>query len=177
MNGSLLPTTLNHRLSELFRLHHRELVRFAARLVGDRETGEEIAQDAYLRIVGRNALAGPIEHLKAYLFISARHVAIDVTARRRTEWSYRVDIEDLDAVLPSEDHERALEHRQRIAALAVALNELAPACRAAFVMNKLEGRSHKEIAARLGVSTSMVEKHMMRAMLHCRDVLRNLDEY
>ncbi len=38
-------------------------------------------------------------------------------------------------------------------------------------MNKLEGYSHPEIAERLGISISMVEKHMVRALLHCRSLM------
>jgi RNA polymerase sigma-70 factor (ECF subfamily) len=40
-------------------------------------------------------------------------------------------------------------------------------------MNKIEGRSHREIAEQLGVSISMVEKHIIRALIHCRDLMRD----
>jgi RNA polymerase sigma-70 factor (ECF subfamily) len=40
-------------------------------------------------------------------------------------------------------------------------------------MNKIEGRSHREIAERLEISVSMVEKHIMRALVHCRDLRRD----
>ena len=163
-----------HRwLGDLFCRYHADVVRYAARLVGDRENGEEVVQNAYLRMAGRSVSAPAIEHPKTYLFTAARNAAIDFTAKRATEWSYRVDVEDLSSVALTDDPTSALHFRQRIARLAVLLNELPPACQRAFVMNKIEGRKHSEIARALGVSTSMVEKHVMRALLHCRDLMRD----
>ena len=163
-----------HRwLGDVFRRYHTDVVRYAARLVGDRENGEEVVQNAYLRMAGRSTTAPAIEHPKTYLFTAARNDAIDFTAKRATEWSYRVDVEDLSSLALTDDATSALHHRQRIARLAVLLNELPPACQQAFVMNKIEGRKHSEIARTLGVSTSMVEKHVMRALLHCRDLMRD----
>lgn len=40
-------------LTELFRLHHVELVRLAALLVRSREAGEDIVQEVFIRIHSR----------------------------------------------------------------------------------------------------------------------------
>jgi len=165
-----------HRwLGDLFRHYHGEVVRYAARLVGDRDNGEEVVQNAYLRLAKRASDAAAIDHPKAYLFTAARNAAVDFTAKRATEWSYRVDVEDMSGLALTEDPTVCLARRQRIARLAVLLNELPSTCRAAFVMNKIEGRTHNEIARAHGISVSMVEKHVMRALLHCRDLMREAD--
>ncbi|MEN1395628.1 sigma factor-like helix-turn-helix DNA-binding protein, partial [Pseudomonas aeruginosa] len=52
--------------------------------------------------------------------------------------------------------------------LTLALNELPPLCRESFLLRKLEGLSHNEIAAHLNISRSLVEKHIVNAMRHCR---------
>lgn len=163
---------IGNLLSEMFRLHHRDLVRFATRLVGDRDDGEEIAQDAYMNIAGRGAQSGTIVHPKTYLFTAARNAAVDFTARRRVEWSYRVDIDDVGDLASEADPLATFEQKQQLARLVVALNELPAACRRAFILNKIEGRGHQEIALSLGISVSMVEKHIMRALRHARDLRR-----
>lgn len=132
-------------------------------------------QDAYLRLAKRSAHAAAIDHPKAYLFTAARNAAVDFTAKRAVEWSYRVDAEDMSELALTEDPTVSLERRQRLARLAVLLNELPSACRTAFVMNKIEGRTHNEIARANGISVSMVEKHVMRALLHCRDLMREAE--
>lgn len=158
-------------LNNLFRLHHRDAVRFAARLVGSRDNGEEIVQDAWLRLCARTNTT-PIAHPKSYLFKACRNAAIDFTLRQQRERNYRVDLDSLSEADMADDTMAFYEQRRQLAVLAVSLNELPAACRLAFVMNKYEGYSHKEIAQRLGVSVSMVEKHVLRALLHCRDLVR-----
>jgi DNA-directed RNA polymerase specialized sigma24 family protein len=79
-------------LNWLFRQHNADLVRYAARLVGSRDIGEEIAQDTYMRLAGRAASAPQIDHPKTYLYRAARNAAIDHTARQKVEWSYRADV-------------------------------------------------------------------------------------
>jgi len=162
---------INHLLSELFRLHHRELLRFTTRLVGNRDDGEEIAQDAYMKMARRDGEA-TIDFPKAYLFTAARNAAIDFTARRNREWSCRVDVEDMDEQAAQTDLHAGMEQRQQLAALVIALNELPTVCRETFILNKIEGRSHQEIARKFGISISMVEKHIIRALRHCRDLRR-----
>jgi len=158
-------------LSDIFRRYHADAVRFAARLVGGRDNGEEVVQDAWLSLAARTASA-PIEHPKTYLFTATRNAAIDFTLRRQREWSHRVDIDSLSEADLADDAIARLEQRRQLARLAVFLNELPRPCRQAFVMNKFEGYSHPEIAARLGISVSMVEKHVIRALLHCRNLMR-----
>jgi RNA polymerase sigma-70 factor (ECF subfamily) len=41
------------------------------------------------------------------------------------------------------------------------------------MLHKFTGLTHSEIAARLGISKNMVEKHVIKAMTHCR---KRLDE-
>lgn len=84
-------------------------------------------------------------------------------------------MDQADRLSSSDDFALRLEFRDKVAALSVLLNELPVACRTAFIMNKVEGLSHREIAETLGISVSMVEKHMLRALSHCRDVRRELD--
>ncbi len=163
-----------HWLSDLYRRHHRELVRFASRLVGDRDGGEEVVQNAYVKLTARDKAAGVIEKPVHYAMTATRHAAIDLTAKRQSEWLYRVDFETIDPASLAYDPGHRLEERQKILRLAVFLNELPRDCQTAFLMNKVEGRSHREIAGALGISVSMVEKHMMRALRHCRTMMRDL---
>lgn len=163
--------TFSSLLNDLFRRYHRDAVRFAARLVGDRDNGEEVVQDAWLKLSARTATA-PVEHPKTYLFTATRNAAIDFTVRQQREWSRRVDIESLTEADVADDTGMLMEQRRQLARLAVFLNELPAPCREAFILNKLEGYSHPEIARRMGISVSMVEKHVIRALLHCRNLMR-----
>ena len=165
-------------IASLFRSYHRDLVRFATRLIGDRCIGEEIAQDVYLKLVGGKVQLSSVASPRAYLFAAARNIAIDNRNRMQAEWARRVDLDDITSVgdtapSPFEIH----YHRQRLKMLAAALNELPSACRTAFFLNRVAGLRHRTIAERLGISVSMVEKHVYRAFVHCRTVLENEENF
>src|SRR3546814_16422078 len=76
-------------LGDLFRRHHQSLVGFVGRATRAAGSAEDVAQEAYLRLAGRDGAALAIEHPKTYLFATARHAAADAAARARTEWRYR----------------------------------------------------------------------------------------
>ncbi|MGC4025522.1 MAG: sigma-70 family RNA polymerase sigma factor [Mesorhizobium sp.] len=163
-------------LLDIFRRHHRDLVRYAARLLGDRDSGEEVVQNTYMRLASRGSESGTIELPKAYVFSAARNAAIDFAARQNQEWLHRVDITEIGDLAATEEPSEALHRRQQIVRMAILLNELPAACRAVFVMNRIEGRRHREIAEQMGISVSMVEKHVVRAMTHLRNLMREGEE-
>lgn len=179
VSGRWGPSMLDEsefNLRELVRLHHRHLVRFVSGMVGNAQTAEDITQDVYLKFSSRNAHATSVAYPKTYLFTAVRNAAIDHAERLRTEQRHREWREDLTEIASSAPTPEAHIHsHQRLQRMAMALNELPAACREAFVLNKLQGLDHRTIAQRLGISVSMVEKHMMRALGHCRDRLREED--
>ncbi|MEX2453900.1 MAG: sigma-70 family RNA polymerase sigma factor [Rhodospirillaceae bacterium] len=73
---------------------------------------------------------------------------------------------------PQADAEAVAAGRERLAILSHAVDELPPRCREVFLLSRLDGLSNGEIAQRLGISRNMVEKHIIKAMVHCR---RRLD--
>ncbi len=169
----MVANSLNHWLGALFRRHHKEVVRYAARLIGNRDDGEEVVQNAYLRMVRVDSRS--VDHPRSYLFKAARNAAIDFRIKVEREWSRRVELDQADSLSASDEFALRLEFRDKVATLSVLMNELPHACRTAFIMNKVEGHSHREIAEKLGISVSMVEKHILRAFSHCRDVRREID--
>ena len=59
-----------------------------------------------------------------------------------------------------------IDSRRRLSRLVDAVRELPPQCGKVFRLHKLEGRTHAEVAAELGISKSAVEKHMIAALKH-----------
>jgi RNA polymerase sigma-70 factor (ECF subfamily) len=60
------------------------------------------------------------------------------------------------------------EAKSELSFLSDAIRSLPPKCQAVFVMHRLEGVPHTEIASRLGITVSAVEKHIASAMLKLR---------
>jgi RNA polymerase sigma-70 factor (ECF subfamily) len=68
-----------------------------------------------------------------------------------------------------------MEARLQIEELKRALAELPPRRRAIFIAARVDGVSHEEIAQRLGLSRTMVQKELRRAISHCLDRLGEND--
>ena len=62
--------------------------------------------------------------------------------------------------------------RERLAILIDAVNDLPPRCREVFLLSRFDALTNGQIADRLGITRNMVEKHIIKAMVHCR---RRLD--
>ena len=62
--------------------------------------------------------------------------------------------------------------RHRLERIRDAINDLPASWRAALVMHRFEGRSYGEIAATLGVSRTVVESYVARALDRCQSSTR-----
>jgi len=98
------------------------------------------------------------------------NLTIDLIRRNRV-LGPGVPLEDLaDRLIdPMPTPDRCLEARQDYLLLKRALDEAPERHRAALLLNRIDGLSHAEIAARLGVSASMVSKYIMSVLEHCLD--------
>lgn len=156
---------------------HGELLRFLIARLGDAAAAEDVLQDLWLRV--HIADTGPVANGRAYLYRAAQNLALDlVRARHRgsvrdAQWAAAHSGPGGEPVDLAPNAEAALLAREEAAALASAIAALPEAAGRAFRLHKLEGLSHAEIAARLGISRSGVEKHIAVAMAHLRRAMRN----
>lgn len=151
--------------------YYKDLLRFLGRKLGDAHDAADVAQEAYARVLDRNA-NGAIAQPRAFLFRAALNLCTDLHRSRRAAPTLPLDA-TADAVMceaPLQDE--LLYRRQQLMRLERALHELPSACRRAFLMRQVDGMSHNEIARNLGISTDMVNKHLTRALRHCRTRMR-----
>ncbi|MGH8118619.1 MAG: RNA polymerase sigma factor [Rhodanobacteraceae bacterium] len=134
---------------------------------------QDIAQEAYLRMLRIDAVhVRDIADPRAYLFtVAANLVKEHALVHRRN--GCQVDIEDVLPRLeaPQGSAEDAAERALRRERLTRTLNKLPPRCRAVLVMQHRDGMSYEEIARHFGVSTHMVKKYVVRALMLCRNDL------
>lgn len=129
---------------------------------------EDLVQEVFLRLARRVGDA-PVEAAEGYVFAIANSVLVDSYRRAgRRLPAAPGDLDANNALSLADDHspERILLGQEELAAVQRALQELPERTRFAFVLNRYEELSYQEIARRLGVSVSAVEKHMMRALAH-----------
>jgi RNA polymerase sigma-70 factor (ECF subfamily) len=148
------------------------LRRYLSRIVGCRTEAQDIAQIAFLRlraVLDRRTLDRP----QAYLYTTARRLAIDELRRRRADPLCQHENDTLDAVVSnSPSVERVVMARQELNQLLSEIDALPPGCRAVILLSRIENLSHQQIADKLGIAYSTVEKQHARALRLLRETLR-----
>lgn len=158
-------------LQSLFNRHRVDLLRLLRSRVASPDTREDLVQEAFLHLLGV-VHADPIANPKAYLFRAVDNLAIDFLRRERVRRSRFAEVEDSERIAADmPGPEATVDDKNRVKILSRAITELPPKCRQVFVLHKFDGLSHSAIATRLGISRSMVEKHIIKAMSHCRSRL------
>lgn len=157
--------------------YHRELLNFLTGQVKDRDTAADLAQESCVRVLAVQQAGRPVFDLRALLYRTARNLLVD--QHRRTEVRRH---EPLDALAEEQQPcapahwqpDQVLASRQIVQAYVATIEALPPRCREAFVLNVFDELGHAQIAARMGISVSMVEKHLVRGMVACKLCERRL---
>ena len=152
-------------LAEIYRSHAPGLLRFFARRAERQDLGD-LVNESFLRFATAQAKCPTkVENPAAYLTRIAINLLRDRarTAARRS-FARHVSVDDVP--IAGDDPVAQLEARDQIDRVQKALSRFNPKTRAVFLACRLDGLSHKEIAARTGLSGSGVEHHMAKAIRH-----------
>jgi RNA polymerase sigma factor (sigma-70 family) len=161
------------RILRAFLLHQGSIKRVLARYVPT-EDRNDILQEAFLKAFAAE-MTTPVHDAKAFLFRVAKNLAItEMTRKSRSETDY---LEDLGVSEVLEDErsgsvEAHIDGKRKLFVLSQALAQLPEECQRVFLMRKVEGLRVKQIATRLSVSVSTVEKRLARALVLCNRQLR-----
>lgn len=156
-----------------FEHYHAGLQRFLVRRLRSAQTAQDLAQEAYLRLL-RLDRGEFVRKPQAYLYRIASNLV----------YEYRLRERNAPVTFDSEALERAAEHpavdlaegadagdqldmARQIDDL---LEPLPPLYRAILLLRKRDGLSYPEIAQTLGISVHTVKKYLARAVAQCREL-------
>jgi RNA polymerase sigma factor (sigma-70 family) len=164
-------------LLAVYLARREDLKRYFTLRLGSPDAAEDLVQDVYFKIAA--GVGAEIANPAAFLYRLGSNLMLDRlkqqrrAVRRDDGWAQTQAVRlGGEAVADAPSADDALASRQRLARMVTALDELPPGCRQAFRLHKLEGLSHAETAAAMGVSKSTIEKHISAALKH---LLKRLD--
>jgi RNA polymerase sigma-70 factor (sigma-E family) len=153
------------RLEELYRAHASDALRLAYLLTGDRSLAEDLAQDAFVKVVGRFHDLRNRDAFWWYLRRTIVNLSRSHFRRRRTERTW------LERQRPDETHlDPDVGERERLRA---ALMSLRPEQRAAIVLRYFEDLSEADTAQALGIPIGTVKSMVSRGMDRLRKELND----
>ena len=149
--------------ASLYRDTVAPLRRHLARILGNSAEAQDIAHDAYLRVypvVEKKSAEKP----EALLYTTARRLAFNSLKRRRISPFAPGELETERTASSLPGVVQQVMARQELQQLEQAIAQLPEGCRTVLLLRKIELLSHQEIADRLGIAVSTVEKQHARAL-------------
>ena len=126
---------------------------------------DDVIQETYTRLFQAESVAH-IHDAKNYAFQVAGSVVIDHLRRMKVVALSSVpDLEYLEVVSDEPSPERQVIDRDELQRLAEMIARLPGKIRDVFTLRRVHGLSQREVAARLGLSESTVEKHLAKGFL------------
>lgn len=160
--------TKDGTVSAAFLENNAFLKKFLTRFFSEQQDIEDVAQETYLRAYIAEQ-SKDIEQPKAYLFRTAKNIALTkLTKKSRQITTYIEDLDDSVVIGSETAIEDELEAEQTLGIYCEAVAALPDKCRQVYLLRKVHGFSHKEIAERMSLSISSVEKYLLKGILACR---------
>lgn len=149
----------------IFKAHAKDLHDFLYYKYGSANNPSDLVQEAFAKLWD-NCKKVTNEKARSFLFTVANHQMLNELSKKRTVLNYA---QQKPKEFTIESPQYLLEEDEYMKRLQNAIESLTEEQRVAFLLNRIEGKKHKEIAEMLGISVKAVEKRIYKAL----DKLRN----
>ncbi|HUO51678.1 MAG TPA: sigma-70 family RNA polymerase sigma factor [Gemmatimonadaceae bacterium] len=172
---------------ELVRRYERPVFSLIFRMVRDRETSEDLAQETFIKVLNHIDRYRPEFKFSSWLFKIANNLTIDHLRKRQLKTisidgsphaatAAEVEASTFDVEARGESALDELQSRELGGAIEKAIARLRPEYRACILLRHVEDRSYEEIAATLDLPLGTVKTYIHRARHELREMLEGLRE-
>lgn len=166
--------------SRIYTLYFPKMVRFAWEYVVSEEEAQNIIQDLFLYLWEHQDTLNAVSNLHAFLFTLTKNRCIDFY-RQYTRMSQKKKSLDalqeyelclkMEALKQFDENMFSLQDIEEI--LNNAVNHLPDKCREIFILSRMEGLKHEEIARQLDISVHTVQNHISSAIRKLKNELKD----
>lgn len=159
-----------------FEEHHAMVLNAAYRITGNREDAEDVLQTIFTRLLANPRPLDPAENIQGYFYRCAINGALDLLRRRHgiqlSEADEEFEMDTLPA--PAGNPYQQLQEKEIEDWLRKTLLKVSPLSAEAFILSRLEGLDHQEIASLLETTPNSIAVllHRVKAKL-----VKELHEY
>ncbi|WP_411768427.1 RNA polymerase sigma factor [Winogradskyella sp. A3E31] len=171
-----MPKPLHETICEktvfemLFKKYSKDLHNFLYYKFGERLNPKDKVQDAFIKL-WENCAKVSSDKAKSFLFTTANNLMLNEAAHQKVVLKHQKLPQKSET---KETPHYKLEEKEYGEKIERALSKLTEAQRVAFLMNRVEGKRFKEIAALLDISTKAVEKRIYGALKVLRKDIKGL---
>lgn len=162
LHDTSLKTSDIRLFEEMYNTYYPVLYNYAASITKEQTLAEDAVSEVFLKLwETRNSIA--IGSLKSYLFKSVYHQCLNQLKHLRIQDKYR-DFFHLHPPLGEDDSLSGVLENEINDILQKTIEQLPKQCQKIFIMSRIEGMKHEEIAQKLGVSVNTVRMQVHRAL-------------
>lgn len=151
--------------SEIFKRWSTDLHNFIYYKFGPSVNPEDKVQEAFIKLWD-HCKDTPVDKAKSFLFTVVNNLSLNEVKHHKVVLKYQEKKPAKEST--HETPEFVLQEKEYMQKLQNALSKLSEGQRTAFMMNRVEGKRHKEIAEILGISRKAVEKRIYKALENLR---------
>jgi RNA polymerase sigma factor (sigma-70 family) len=155
--------------------NYSALTAYFRRRIAQPAEAEDLVQEAYLRLIRIDQAKGEgeaIHNPEAYLFTVAENLVREHAVLRK-RFAQNIELDLVAPYLQSADDsaESDFDRNVRQQRLTAAFGKLSERHQAVMVMHYRDGLTYRDIAEKLGVSTHMIKKYVVKALTVCRGAM------
>jgi RNA polymerase sigma-70 factor (ECF subfamily) len=151
--------------ASIFEKYSKDLHDFLYYKFGEAYNPKDQVQDAFIKLWENCGKVTPSK-AKSFLFTVANNLTLNLTAHKKVVLKYQ---QQKPKQYTNETPQFIMEGDEYMQKLQKALANLSEAQRTAFMLNRVEGKKHKDIAELLGISQKAVEKRIYGALKKLRE--------
>ena len=171
MNKDISDNICNETIfSSIFKKYSKDLHDFLYYKFGETFNPKDKVQEAFIKLWENCSKVSPIK-AKSYLFTVGNNLMLNEAAHQKVVLKY---LQEKPKHSTNETPEFIMQENEYMLKLQNAISNLTEAQRIAFLLNRIEGKKHKEIAKLLDISTKAVEKRIYGALKRLREDIDEL---
>ena len=156
--------------SSIFKKYSKSLHDFLYYKYGSQINIEDNVQESFIKLWDK-CKDVPIEKAKSFLFTVANNSVLNVLKHEKVKLKYqKIKPQEHTNITP----EFLMEEDEYMQKYQRALSNLTDGQREAFLLNRIEGKRHKEIAVLLNISVKGVEKRLYTALKSLRKEIEGI---
>jgi len=157
---------------DLFHALYNELCNYAYSFLNDDAAAEDVVQETFIKLWQKHPDMIQLPNIRPYLYRAVRNNSITVLRKQQVEQNNKkgfIQLADVREEPREEEKETVKPYFDQLIHEAIA--NLPPQCREVFTRCRMQGMTHQQAAADLGLSAKTVENYMGRALKILRKYL------
>lgn len=150
-------------LCQLFELYSDKVYSLAYRLLKDQYESEDLVQEVFVKLWDARSKLDETGDIWSFLYVITKRLALNKLRETNLMRRGRIPVEECFSICGNQSDEKILT--KEMATLEhLILENLPEQQKKVYLLSRMEGLTHKEIAVRINVAPNTVKNHMVQVL-------------